>query len=115
MGMPKEYNAVQDMVDRNVGRGLGDKIAFADSTRSLTYTGLQSATNQMANVLNELQIGREIRIALLMHDTVDYPVAFWGAIRAGVIPVCLNTLLTQAQYEYILSDSRVELNRIPAA
>lgn len=108
MGMPRQYNAVQDMVDRNVDRGLGDKIAFADPDRSLTYGALQSATNQMANALQELQIGRETRIALLMHDNVDYPVAFWGAVRAGVIPVCLNTLLTTAQYDYILSDSRVE-------
>ncbi len=108
MGMPKEYNAVQDMVDRNVTRGLGGKVAFVDPDRTLTYSELQVATNQMANVLKELQIGREARVAMLMFDTVDYPVAFWGAIRAGVIPVCLNTLLTQTQYEYILTDSRVE-------
>jgi 4-hydroxybenzoate-CoA ligase len=40
---------------------------------------------------------------------VDYPAVFWGAIRAGVVPVCLNTLLTGAQYDYILSDSRVRV------
>lgn len=108
MGMPKSYNAVQDMVDRNVTRGLGDKIAFADPQRSLTHGELQCASNRMANVLNELRVGRETRVALLLYDDVDYPVAFWGAIRAGVVPVCLNTLLTRAQYDYILSGSRVE-------
>ncbi len=108
MGTPREYNAAQDMVDRNVDLGFGGKTAFAGPSRSLTYRELQGATNRMANLLSGLQISRETRVALLMFDTVDYPVAFWGAIRAGVIPVCLNTLLTTAQYDYILSDSRVE-------
>ena len=47
-------------------------------------------------------------MALLLLDTVDFPVAFWGAIKAGVVPVCLNTLLTAEQYGYILGDSRAK-------
>src|SRR5260370_32750823 len=43
---------------------------------------------------------------LVAHDTVDYPVAFWGAIRAGIVPVPVNTLLTAEQYAYLLADSR---------
>jgi 4-hydroxybenzoate-CoA ligase len=108
MGRPKDYNAVRDMVDRNVDQGFGAKPAFVDPARTLTYAGLQTATNQMANVLAQMQIKPETRVGLLMFDTVDYPIAFWGAIRAGVVPVCLNTLLTTDQYQYILSDSRVE-------
>ncbi len=108
MGKPRDYNAVRDMVDRNVDRGYGDKTAFSDPERSLTYLDLQTATNQMANLFSELDIRRENRVAMLMFDTVQYPVVFWGAIRAGVVPVCLNTLLTTQQYDYILKDSRVE-------
>ncbi|MCF6233399.1 MAG: benzoate-CoA ligase family protein [Rhodobacteraceae bacterium] len=114
MGTPETYNAVQDMVDRNVGRGFGAKPAFVDPDRSLSYQALQTRTCQMANALGDLQIARETRVAMLMHDTVDYPVVFWGAIRAGVIPVCLNTLLTQAQYRYILADARVQVLFIAA-
>lgn len=108
MTKPRNYNAVHDMVDRNVERGFGDKPAFVDPDRTLSYQALQTATNQMANALGALDIRRENRIAMLMFDTVDYPIVFWGAIRAGVVPVCLNTLLTTAQYDYILNDSRVE-------
>ncbi len=112
MGMPKQhntqYNAVSDMIDRNVENGFGDKSAFIDPERALSYLDLQTQSNQMANLLADLGIGREARIAMLMFDTVDFPIVFWGAIRAGVIPVCLNTLLTSDQYDYILSDSRVE-------
>ena len=48
----------------------------------------------------------EERLALLLHDSVDFPVAFWGGVRAGVVVLPLNTLLTAEQYAYILGDSR---------
>ena len=50
----------------------------------------------------------EDRIALALLDTVDFPVIFWGAIHAGVIPVLFNTRLTVAQYRYLLEDSRAK-------
>jgi 4-hydroxybenzoate-CoA ligase len=107
MTVPGEYNAVREFVDKNVAAGFGAKPAFIDPTRTLTYQDLQTATNRMANVLAALQMERESRIALLMHDNIEFPTVFWGALRAGVIPVCLNTLLTADQYRYLLSDSRV--------
>lgn len=109
MTTPTDYNAASVMVDRNVSRGFGDKVAFLDPERSLTYSALQQATNKVANMLTSLQIKRETRVALLMLDTVDYPCVFWGAVRAGVVPVCLNTLLPVDQYLYILGDCRAEV------
>lgn len=105
---PRQYNVTRDLIDSNITRGFAEKPAFIDPQRSLTYGGLQSETHQFANLLDGLGIRRESRIAMLMFDTVDYPVVFFGAMRAGVIPVCLNTLLTADQYRYMLSDSRVE-------
>ena len=109
MGVPRQYNAVTDMIDRNVAAGFGDRTAFVDPHSRLSYRELQLATRRMANALRDLGIAREARVGLLMHDTVDYPVVFWGAVRAGVVPVCLNTLLTPAQYGYLLGDSRVQV------
>lgn len=108
MGTSRIYNAVSDMVDRNVELGYGNKPAFVDPEKTLTYKGLQDGTCQMAGVLKSLGIRQETRIGLLMFDTHLYPIAFFGAIRAGIVPVCLNTLLTTDQYRYILGDSRVE-------
>jgi len=108
MGESRLYNAVRVFVDENVEKGFGDKPAFIDPARKLTYYDLQTSTNKTANILRELDIRRENRIAILMFDTVEFPVVFWGSIRAGVVPVCLNTLLTVDQYEYMLADSRVE-------
>jgi 4-hydroxybenzoate-CoA ligase len=102
----RPYNAVSDFVDANVARGLGGKLAFTDSHRSLTYGALQERSCRFATALKALGLREENRVVLLFHDTVDYPVAFWGAIRAGVVPIPINTLLTAEQYAYLLADSR---------
>jgi 4-hydroxybenzoate-CoA ligase len=106
MSYPRIYNAAVDMVDGNVAQGRGGKTAFIDAGETLTYGELQVRCNRMANLLGTYGVERESRIALVLLDTVDFPVAFWGAIKAGVVPVCLNTLLTTDQYAYILGDSR---------
>jgi 4-hydroxybenzoate-CoA ligase len=102
----RPYNAVTDFVDANVARGLGDKVAFTDATRSLTYAQLQERSYRFAAALKALGLREETRVILVFHDTVDYPVAFWGAIRAGIVPVPVNTLLTAEQYAYLFADSR---------
>src|SRR5437879_6099822 len=96
----RPYNAVSDFVDANVARGLGDKIAFTDSERTLTYAELQARSCRFASALKAVGLREENRVLLLSHDTVDQPVAFWGMIRAGIIPIPINTLLTADQYAY---------------
>ena len=105
---PRIYNAASDMVDRNVAEGRGDKPVFISADETLTYGALAARCNQMANLLATYAVPREARVAVLLLDTVDFPVAFWGAIKAGVVPVALNTLLTSEQYAYILGDSRAK-------
>ena len=111
----RPYNAVSDFVDANVARGLGAKIAFADPERTLTYAELQARTTQFARALQALGLRQENRLALLLYDTVDFPVAFWGAMRAGVVAVPVNTLLTVEQYAYVLADSRAAAIVVTAA
>ena len=102
----RPYNAVTDFVDANVARGLSDKVAFIDPDRALTYGDLQAGTIRFANALRKLGVEHEHRVALLLNDTVDYPVAFWGTLRAGAIAIPLNTYLNAPQYAYILADCR---------
>src|SRR5262249_32446170 len=106
----RPYNAAADFVDANVTRGLGGKRAFSDGTRTLTYAELQEATCRCADAWRRgLELRPEARVALIMLDTVDLPIAFWGSIRAGVVCIPLNTLLNAEQYAYMLEDSRAEV------
>jgi 4-hydroxybenzoate-CoA ligase len=99
-------NAADYFIARHLREGNGDRIAFVDPWRSLTYAGLDAASARFAAGLRAAGIERERRIALVMLDTVDFPIAFWGALRAGVIPVPINTLLPVDIAGYILEDSR---------
>jgi 4-hydroxybenzoate-CoA ligase len=103
----RPYNAVTDMVDAAVARGLSGKTAFVDSERSITYGELQQMTCRFAAALYELGLRPEERLGILLPDGIDFPVAFWGGVRAGIVVLPLNTLLTAEQYAYILGDSRV--------
>ena len=103
------YNAASDLIDRNLAAGRGDKPAFIDRQRRITYAELQRETARAANYLQGLGLRREDRVALVLLDTVDFPVLFLGAIRAGIVPVPLNTLLTAEQYAYILADTRARV------
>jgi benzoate-CoA ligase len=53
-----------------------------------------------------LGIAREQRVLVALYDTIDFPSVFLGAIKAGIVPVAVNTLLTTSDYDYMLRDSR---------
>ena len=101
-------NAVDHFVDRHEREGRGAATAFRDPWRSISYGDLADATRRFAGALRSAGVARERRIALLLFDTIDFPIAFWGAIRAGVVPVPINTLLTHDMVGYILADSRAD-------
>lgn len=108
MADPRIYNAAMDLIDRNLEAGRAGKAAFIDPRETLTYGGLAEQSARIANLLETYGVPREARVAMLMIDTVDWPVVFLGAIRAGVVPVALNTLLNTNQYQYMLADSRAQ-------
>ncbi len=99
-------NAYDFFVARHLREGRGARLAFSDPWRSLTYAELDAAAGRFAAGLAAAGIERERRIALVMLDTIDFPIAFWGALRAGVVPIPINTLLPADITGYILQDSR---------
>src|SRR3984957_3499505 len=103
------YNAVTWLLDRNVDEGRGDKLAFTDTVSELNYGELQTQSRRLANLLRRLGVHSEQRVAMIMLDTIDFPIVFLGAMRAGVVPIPLNTLLTADQYAYVLADCRARV------
>ncbi len=101
-------NAVEWFVDRHVALGDGARLAFRDPWRSLTYGELATAVSRFSNGLRNAGVGRERRVVLLLEDTIDFPVAFWGTMHAGAVPVPINTLLTPETVGYILTDCRAD-------
>jgi 4-hydroxybenzoate-CoA ligase len=105
-------NAAVWFVDRHKDEGRGAKPAFVEAGeggRSLTYADLAEGSARVAGALARAGIRREERAAMLVLDQVEFPLLFWGALKAGVIPVPLNTLLTAPVYATILRDSRAAI------
>lgn len=107
--IPRCYNAAHDLIERNLLAGRQDKPAFIDDNGAYTYADVARRTSAFANVLGQLGVAAEQRILLCIHDTIDFPTAFLGAIKAGVVPIAINTLLTQGDYEYMLTDSAAKI------
>ena len=108
-----QLNFAQHLMDANASRTA--KLAYRDDGRTLTYGELEDGVRRFAAALSALDIRREERVLLLMHDTIDWPVAFLGCLYAGVIPVALNTLLTPADYAYVLAHSRAQAAFVSSA
>jgi benzoate-CoA ligase len=106
--IPRQYNAAYDLIQRNLQAGRGDKVAFIDDQGEYSYADLDRRSSRVANALKTLGVAREQRILLCIHDTIDFPAVFLGAIKAGIVPIAVNTLLTAKDYAYMLQDSRAK-------
>jgi benzoate-CoA ligase len=107
------FNFAQHLIECNAARL--DKAAFIDDHGSLSYGALFERVRRVASGLLALGLRREERVLLLMHDNNDWPVAFLGALYAGVVPVAVNTLLTADDYAYMLEHSRAQAALVSGA
>jgi benzoate-CoA ligase len=106
IAIPRDYNAAVDLIERNLKAGRGGKVAFHDDRGAYTYAGLAEGVDRAANALRGLGLAPEQRIMLCLLDGIDFPTMFLGAIKAGIVPIAVNTLLSPADYDFMLRDSR---------
>ncbi|WP_345811027.1 benzoate-CoA ligase family protein [Paraburkholderia sp. PREW-6R] len=100
---PALFNFAAYLFRLNESRGA--KTAYIDDTGTTTYAALEERARRFATALRTLGVHAEERVLLVMLDSVELPVAFLGALYAGVVPVVANTLLTPADYVYMLTHS----------
>ena len=107
--IPDRFNAAHDLLERNLRAGRAAKIVYVDDQGSYTYGELAARVNRFANSLHGFGMHMEQRVLLCLQDGIDFPTAFLGAIKAGIVPIPVNTLLSSADYAYILHDSRAPM------
>ena len=100
------YNAAVDLIGRNLAAGRGAKTAFIDDHGHYSYADLADRVHRFANAMRAHGVEREQRILLCLHDGIDFPTAFLGAIEAGIVPVAVNTQLSADEFAFMLADSR---------
>jgi benzoate-CoA ligase len=104
--IPRHYNAAHDLIERNLQAGRQRKLAYIDDQGEYTYGALAERVDRCAAGLRRLGLEPEQRILLCLTDTIDFPTVFLGSIKAGIVPVAVNTMLKTQDYEHLLADSR---------
>lgn len=110
---PAAFNFAAHVIALNQGRA--DKPAYIDERGSLSYGALATRIRRCAAGLLALGLRPEERLFLLMPDGRDWPVAFLGALYAGIVPVAVNTLLSTADYAYMIDHSGAAAVLVSAA
>lgn len=109
-GVPKEldtstYTSILDMLDKAV-REHPDRPAYINMGKILTFRKLEERSRAFAAYLqNELKLKKGERVALMMPNLLQYPIALFGVLRAGLVVVNVNPLYTPRELEHQLQDS----------
>jgi benzoate-CoA ligase family protein len=107
--VPRAYNFAADILDRNLKAGRAERPAFIDARGTWTYGQLADRVARFAASLRALGVRREERVLIALLDTIDWPTAFLGCLKAGVVAVPVNTLMTEDDYRFMLADSRARV------
>ena len=103
-----EFGSVAEVFDRSVA-AYADRIAYINMGKSITYRELDEATRQFGAYLqNRVGLKKGARVALMMPNLLQYPVALFGALRAGLTVVNCNPLYSPRELHHQLTDSGAE-------
>ncbi len=102
----ENFNVAVPFIDRHVTEGRGAKVAIRDAAGDVSYAELAAAVNRAGNALAALGLGPGDRVLMVVKDCPAFFYLFWGAIKAGFVPVPLNTLLRAPDYRFVIENSR---------
>jgi benzoate-CoA ligase family protein len=110
LGVPEMFNTATHFVDRNVNDGRGNKVAIECGDERVTYAQVLDRVNRVGSALRDrLDVRPEERVMLLLHDGPAFAYAFFGTMKIGAVAVPVNTLWREADYRYVLGDSRARV------
>ena len=104
------FNAAVPFIDRHLEEDRGAKAAIRTyEGREVTYSQLAEQVNRWGRALGALGVQPGDRQLMVMQDTPEFFFLFWGAIKAGIVPVPVSTLLRSRDYQYLIEDSGAEI------
>ncbi len=103
-----EFSSLADLFDKGV-RKFAERTAYVCMGKSISYSDLELLSRQFAGYLQgELKLAKGARVALMMPNCLQYPVAMFGILRAGFTVVNVNPLYTARELEHQLNDAGCE-------
>ena len=110
----ERYNA-SDILFHNLAAGRGDRLAVTGPAGRRTFAELCVDAARWGNALLSLGLVRGDRVLLFLDDTPVYPAAFFGAVRAGLVPLLINLLTPPDLLQFYLADSGAKIAVAEAA
>ncbi len=107
--LPSRFNVAVPFIDRHVGEGRAAKAAIRTAHETVSYAELAERVNRAGNALLALGVKPGDRLLMVVKDCPAFFYLFWGAIKAGIVPVPPNTLLRAPDYAYMFEDSGCRL------
>lgn len=101
---PLEYESLAELLEKSCAR-YANRTAFSSMGRTLTYGELEHQTRKIAAWLQALGLEKGDRVAVMMPNVLQNPVAVYGILRAGFVAVNVNPLYTPRELEHQLRDS----------
>jgi benzoate-CoA ligase family protein len=102
----RQFNVAVPFIDRHVEEGRGSRTAIRSVLDDVSYAALAERVARCGNALRRLGIAPRARLLMAVKDCPEFLYLFWGAIKAGIVPVPLNTLLRAHEYKLTMEDSR---------
>jgi benzoate-CoA ligase family protein len=109
VGLPARFNVAVPFVDRHLAEGRGANAAIRTRQETVTYAQLAERVNRAGNALLAAGLKPGDRLLMVVKDCPAFFYLFWGAIKAGIVPVPPNTLLRAPDYAYMIEDSGCRL------
>jgi benzoate-CoA ligase family protein len=101
------FNVAVPFIDRHLAEGRSEKVAIlTTSGEKVTYGELAANVNRCGNYFKSAGLSKGDRILMIVKDCPDFFYIFWGAIKAGILPIPINTLLRAKDYRFIIDDSK---------
>ncbi|HEY1873784.1 MAG TPA: AMP-binding protein [Steroidobacteraceae bacterium] len=101
---PSQLRSLKELVEKTCAEHA-DRVAYVQMDAALTYRQVDELSRAFAAWLQHAGFAKGDRIAIMLPNTLQYPIALFGAVRAGLIVVNTNPLYTAPELEHQLSDS----------
>ena len=104
---PREYRSLVELFEKSI-REFGDRPAFTNMGKTIRFAELDRRARDFGAWLQAKGLAKGARVAIMMPNCLQYPIAMFGTLRAGCVVVNVNPLYTARELEHQLNDAGAE-------
>ena len=103
--IPDNLNITREVLDKNIERGFGKKIAFKYANKSISYDELYGKVNSFSQGLESIGIRYSDHVLVRLPNSLEFIITFLALVRIGAVPVLQNSLLGADEVSYVRKHS----------